>query len=97
MFKIEDYICISREICGGDGGLVAKSFLTLVTPWTIVGQAPLSMGFPRQEYWSGLPFPSLEDLSDPRIEPSSPALAGGYFTAQPPGMPREICTQVLIL
>ena len=42
----------------GDGGLVSKSCLTPVTPWTVARQAPLSMGFPRQEYWSGLPFPS---------------------------------------
>ena len=43
-----------------------------VTPWTIAHQAPLSMGFPRQECWSGLPFPSPEDLPDPGIEPVSP-------------------------
>ena len=43
---------------GGDAGLVAKSCLTLVTPWTVACQAPLSMGFSRLEYWSGLPFPS---------------------------------------
>ena len=49
-------------------------------------QAPLSMGFPRQEYCSGLPFPS-GDLSDPGIEPTSPALAGGFFTTEPPGKP----------
>ena len=45
-----------------------------VTPWTVAHQAPLSMGFPRQEYWSGLPFPSPGDLPDPGIEPSYPAL-----------------------
>ena len=45
------------------------------TPWTVAHQAPLPMGFSRQEYWSGLPFPSLGDLSDPRIELMSPALA----------------------
>ena len=44
------------------------------TPWTVAYQAPLSMGFSRQEYWSGLPFPSAEDLPDPGIEPGSPAL-----------------------
>ena len=48
-----------------------------VTPWTVAHQAPLSMGFSRQEYWSGLPFPSPGDLPDPGIEPASPALAGG--------------------
>ena len=45
-----------------------------VTPWTAAHQAPLSMGFPTQEYWSGVPFPSPGDLSDPGIEPRSPAL-----------------------
>ena len=45
-----------------------------VTPWTVAHQAPPSMGFSRQEYWSGLPFPSPGDLPDPRIEPRSPAL-----------------------
>ena len=53
------------------------------TQWTIACQAPLSMGFSRQEYWRGLPFPPLEDLLDPGIEPmslTSPALAGGFFT-----------------
>ena len=48
--------------------------------WAIDHQAPLSMGFVRQEYWSGLPFPSLKDLPNPGIEPVSPALAGGFFT-----------------
>ena len=47
------------------------------TPWTVARQAPLSMGFPRLEYWSGLPFPIPGDLLDPGIEPMSPALAGG--------------------
>ena len=50
-------------------------------------QAPLSIGFPRQEYWSGLPFPSPEDLPDPRIEPECPALAGRFFTTAPSGKP----------
>ena len=56
------------------GGLVAKSCLTLGTSWTVALQAPLSMGSSRQEYWSGLPFPSPGDLPDPWIEPRSPAL-----------------------
>ena len=53
------------------------------TLWTIARQAPLSMGFSRQEYWSGLPFPPLGDLPDPGIEPISlisPVLVGGLFT-----------------
>ena len=53
------------------------------TPWTVAHQAPPSMGFPRQEYWSGLPFPSPRDLPYPRIKPMflmSPVLAGRFFT-----------------
>ena len=50
------------------------------TPWTVAHQALLSMGFSRQEYWSGLPFPSPGDLANPWIEPGSPTLAGGFFT-----------------
>ena len=62
------------------GGVVTKSCLTLSTPWTIALQALLSMGFPRQEYWSGLPFPSPGDLPQPGIEPEFPALVGGFST-----------------
>ena len=51
-----------------------------MTPWTIARQAPLSMEFSRQKYWSGLPFPSLRDLPNPGIEPTSPVSAGGFFT-----------------
>ena len=54
---------------------------------SVACQAPLSMGFSRQEYWSGLPFPSPGDLLDPRIEPTSPALAGTFFTTELPGKP----------
>ena len=57
-----------------DGGLVARSCPTLVTPWTVAYQAPLSMDFSRQESWSGLPFPFPGDLPDPGIEPAFPAL-----------------------
>ena len=60
-------------MCGG-GGLVAKSCPTLVNPWTVACQAPLSMGFSRQGYWSGLPFLSPGDLPDPGIKPRSSAL-----------------------
>ena len=59
--------------CGG-GGLVAKSCPTLGILWIVACQAPLSLGFSRQEYWSGLPFPSPGDLPNPGIEPRSPAL-----------------------
>ena len=72
---------------GGGGGLVTKSCLTLATPWTVACQAPLSMGFSRQEYWSGLPFPSPGDLPDPGIEPGSPALQADSVPAELPGKP----------
>ena len=55
------------------------------TPWTLADHAPLSMGFPRQEYWSGLPIPSPGDLPTPRTESASPALGGEFFTTEPPG------------
>ena len=54
-----------------------------MTPWTAALQAPPSMGFPRQEYWSGVPFPSPGDFPDKGIQPASPALAGRFFTAEP--------------
>ena len=70
-----------------------QSCLTLFgTPWTVAHQASLSMGFPRQEYWSELPFPSPGDLSNPGIELMSPALAGGFFTTEPPRKPLLIFT-----
>ena len=56
-----------------------------VTPWTVAHQAPLSRESPKQEYWSGLPFPSPGDLPDPGIKPTSPALAGWFFITEPPG------------
>ena len=59
------------------------------TPWTVANQAPLSMEFSRQEYWSGLPFPSPEDLPDPGIEPASLTLAGEFFTTESSGKPTE--------
>ena len=70
-YSIEYYIFINMVVVGG---LVTKSCLTLVTPGTVACQTPLSMGFSRQECWSGLPFPSLGNLPDPEIEPWSPAL-----------------------
>ena len=69
--------------------LVATLCPTLATPWTVASQAPLSMRFPRQEYWSGLSFPSPGDLPNPGMEPESPALSGGLFTTEPPGKLRS--------
>ena len=57
------------------------------TPWTVAHQAPPSMEFPRQEYWSGLPFPSPGDLPDPGIEPGSLSLQADGLPSEPPGVP----------
>ena len=61
------------------------------TPWTVANQAPQSTEFSRQEYWSGLPFPSPGDLPNPGIEPGSPALQADALPSEPPGKP--VCTQ----
>ena len=57
------------------------------TPWTIALQAPLFRGFPKQEYWSGLPFPPPGDLPDPGIQPRSPKLQADSLPSEPPGKP----------
>ena len=62
-----------------------------MTPWTVACQALLSMGSPRQEYWSGLPFHSPRDLSDPGIEPTSPLLQmDGFSTTEPSWKPQTV-------
>ena len=58
-----------------------------MTSWTVACQAPLSMEFPRQEYWNRLPFPSPGDLPDSGIEPASPALQAGSLPSEPPEKP----------
>ena len=65
-----NYICVCVCVCVFSHQILFKSF---VIPWTVAHWTPLSMGFPRQEYWSGLPFPSPGDLPDPGIEPTAPA------------------------
>ena len=60
-----------------------------MTPWTAACQAPLSMGFSRQEYWSGLPFPSPGDLPDPGMEPRPPTLQADSLPSEPPGSSQE--------
>ena len=81
-------------------GLVAKSCLTLVIPWVVTCQAPLSMKFFQQEYWSGLSFPSLEDHPDPEIKPESwtqvSCTAGRFSTVEPPAKPLEFSVLPLI-
>ena len=65
-----------------------------VMPWTVVYQVPLSMGFSRQAYWSGLPFPSPGDLSNPGIEPRSPALQADSLPSESPGKPMSSVGQI---
>ena len=74
--------------CVGGSIVVVWLFVTL---WTVAHQAPLSVEFPRQEYWSGCLFPSPEDRPDPEIEPVSPALAGRFFITEPPAKPPKDC------
>jgi len=74
---------------------VIQSCPTLCDPWTVAHQAPLSMGFSMQEFWSGLPFPSPGDLPDPGIEPRSPTLQADTLTSAPPGKPLNTRIQSL--
>ena len=78
-------VCVCVCVCA-----VTQSCPTLCDPQTVAHQAPLPIEFSRQEFWSGLPFPSPGDLPNPRIKPASPmspALAGKFFTTGPPGKP----------
>ena len=76
-------VFIEWAVCVLSHSVVSDS----ATSWTVALQAPLSMGFFRQEYWSGLPCPPPGDLPDPGIVPTCPALAGGFFTTAPCGKP----------
>ena len=76
-------VCVCVCVCVCVYSVVSNYF---VTPWTVACQDPLTMEFSRQEYWSGLLFPSPGDLPDPGIKPMSPPLAGGLFTTAPPEM-----------
>ena len=80
--SVMTHVCVCAQLL--------KHVQLFETPWTIACQAPLSMEFSRQEYWSGLPFPSPGDLPNPGIEPKSlvsPALVGDLFTTASPGKP----------
>ena len=81
------FFATSRPVLGG---LVTKSCPTLTTPWTVACQAPQSIGFSRQEYWSGLPFPSPGDLPEPGIEPRSPALQAVSLPTELPEKPLAV-------
>ena len=82
------FVCVCVCVCVYECTCVLGCVQLFATPWTVAHQAPLSMGFHRQEYWSRFSFSTPEALPDPGIEPASlasPALAGGFFTTAPPG------------
>ena len=84
------FIFVSITVGGGSQRISLHSLSRVrlfATPCTVAYQAPPSMGFSRQEYWSGLPFPSPGDLPDPGIEPRSPTLQADALTSEPPGKP----------
>ena len=83
VLHVKSIMCVSRSL----------SHVSLFeTPWTVAHQAPLSMGLSRKQYWSGLPCPSPGDLSDPRIEPGSPAEESDSLPSEPPGKPEKYIT-----
>ena len=82
-----------ESVCNAGVKVKVKSLSSVrffATPWTVAYQAPPSMGFSRQEYWSKLPFPSPGDLPDPGIEPRSPEFHADALTSEPPGDPGSI-------
>ena len=89
-YKITKVFCIPPPIlyCCYLISVMSDSF---AIPWTVAHQAPLSMAFPRQEYWSRLSFLSPGDLPDPEVSPTFPALIGGFFTTEPPDKPPVLC------
>ena len=92
LVPVEDHCLYSFDIGGNVHAKSLQSCLTLCDSLDLARQAPLSMGFSRQEYWSGLPCPPPGDLPDSGIKPTSlvsPALAGRFFTTEPPGKPSQ--------
>ena len=87
MLAVSTTLRISGLLITSELHLKSLSHVQLfATPWTVAHQAPLSMGFSRQEYWSGLPFPSPGDLPDPGIEPRSPALQADALPSELKGL-----------
>ena len=78
---------VERIVSSVNAGSYYIESNSFTTPWTAAHQAPGLMRFSRQEYLSGLPFPSTGDVPNPGMVPESPALAGGFFTTEPPGRP----------
>ena len=91
--RVQEWVAIAFSV--SKSCEVAQLCPTLCDPWTLAHQAPPSMGFSRQGYWSGLPFPSPGDLPDPGIEPRSPTLQADALTSAPPGKPLNTRMQSL--
>ena len=90
----ENYIKLKLCVCVHACSVVPNSF---ATPWTVARQAPLSMEFSRQEYWSELPFPPPGDLPDLEIKPMFPALTGSFFNTELSGKPSSLITHAYII
>ena len=88
-------ICVCVCDCGSHITLCLRP--TVFNPSTVALQSPLSMEFPRQDYWSGLLFPPPKDLPNPGIKPTSLPLAGGFFTTAPAGKPIQVTRSMLLL
>ena len=86
-FTVDAGPALIRGFLINTGIVIPVHVRLFATPWTVAHQDPPSMGFSRQEYWSGLPFPSPGDLPDPGIEPRSPALQADALTSEPQGKP----------
>ena len=86
-------LCLSYLLLGNMCAQPLSCVWLFGAPWTVACQAPLSLGFFQQDYWSGLPYPPPGDPPDSgirHISPESPALAGGFFTTEPPGKPTAV-------
>ena len=97
----QDFIWMTseyKEKCSTSTVVYSLSHVQLfVTPWTVTRQAPLSMGFSRQDYWSGLPFASPGDLPDPGIKPSSPTLQEDSLPSKPPRKSQNALAVIFIM
>ena len=96
MVQVRSHMSLRKSLLDIDIDMcVSHSVMSdFATPWTIVHQASLSLEFSRQEYWSGLPFPSSGDLPDPEIEPGSPALQVNSLLLEPPGKQIDIAMDI---
>ena len=91
-FNTYVHLCNPNPLCMLSHWVVSNSS---ATPWSAAHEAPLTMEFSQEEYWSGLPFPTSGGSSPPRNQTCISCIAGGFFTAKPPGKPEDLCWQIL--